>query len=489
VKLPLSERVLAELRERKAVRAGDAVGVAVSGGGDSVALLRLLLDLRDRVGICLTVVHFNHRIRSEESDLDEEFVASLASEHSLDFWCGTEDVPGSARRNGWNLEDAARRLRYEFFGRAVKEGRVASVAVAHTADDQAETVLAHILRGTGVTGLGGIYPSTKEVIRPLLFARRKELRDYLIQLGQSWREDSTNQDTSRLRARIRLSLIPALEREFQPSVVEQLCGLSSLARNDEAFWNRLVFVVFSSATKESSGPTISISVANLLDPLRLRGTDEGGIASLDALSSRTVRRIVEELRGSREQLTSRHVEQVIRLATECESGAEVHLPGVLIVRDFDRLTFSRVGSNAQPYLASARTAAPFAYPVELGDHGSTEIVIPEIERRVRLKVVDWSDSTRETTAGQGALDRDRLQVPLVFRSWLPGDSFRPPGRRHVRKLKRLLLELRISRRDRVGWPVLTSGGVLVWVRGFPPAAGFAAAAGTRHGVVIEEEPL
>ena len=491
MKQTLSHAVLAVVRKCEAVRPGTSLGVAVSGGADSVALLRLLLEIRERLGVLLVVLHFNHRIRGAESDSDEKFVRNLATAHGLELVAGGDDVPLAAERNGWNLEDAARRLRYEFFARHVAEGRIARVAVAHTADDQAETVLAHVFRGTGLTGLSGIYPETQSVVRPLLAIRRRELREYLAGLGQDWREDASNQDTSRLRARIRSGLLPMLEQEFQPAVVAQLCRLSSLARREEEFWNHVVSSVFHSVTALGAQHAISISIEDLLDPLRLHAAREGDSKAPDALSCRLVRRIYEELRGNRQQLTAQHVEQVLRLATSSKSGAETHLPGARVAREFNRLRFSLESPSIPPRQRgkAAPVGRSFAYPVLLAERSPAVVVVPEIERRVRLKVIDWPRSARETTGEQIALDLDRLQTPLVLRSWLPGDSIRLPGRRRVRKLKRLLLESRISLRDRAGWPVLTSGGVLAWVRGFPVATEFAAATGTRQGVIIEEEPL
>ena len=144
-----------------------------------------------------------------------------------------------ARREKLNLEDAARRARYGFFAQLVEDGSVTRVAVAHTADDQAETVLAHILRGTGLAGLGGIHPVAGHIVRPLLQTRRAELRAYLRSKKQTWREDATNQDTARTRARIRKKLLPLLEREFQTRVVEHLASLAKLARADEQFLHAL----------------------------------------------------------------------------------------------------------------------------------------------------------------------------------------------------------------------------------------------------------
>ena len=193
------------------------MGVAVSGGADSVALLLLLLALREKLGIVLSVVHFNHKLRGKASDADEKFVAKLAAKHGLEFHTASVYVAKKATRERANLEDAARRARYDYFRSLAEAGTCARIAVAHTADDQAETVLAHILRGTGLAGLGGIHPIAGVVIRPLLNVRRSELRRFLGTQKQTWREDATNRDTKRMRARIRKKLLPLLEKQFQPA--------------------------------------------------------------------------------------------------------------------------------------------------------------------------------------------------------------------------------------------------------------------------------
>src|SRR5262249_4748323 len=150
-----------------------------------------------------------------------------------DFHVARADVAAKAKRDKTNLEDTARRERYAFFDRLVAQGHITKIAVAHTADDQAETVLAHILRGTGLAGLGGIHPVAGNVFRPLLQFRRAELRTYLRSRKQIWREDASNRDTTKNRARIRKELIPLLENKFQPAVVEHLANLADLAREDE----------------------------------------------------------------------------------------------------------------------------------------------------------------------------------------------------------------------------------------------------------------
>ncbi len=200
-----------------------------------MALLLLLLGLREKLGVVLSVVHFNHKLRGKASDADEQFVGKLAAKHGLEFHTASIHVAKKAKKERANLEETARRARYDYFRSLVESDALTRIAVAHTADDQAETVLAHILRGTGLTGLGGIHPVAGPIIRPLLRIRRGELRVYLRAKEQKWREDATNRDTTRTRARIRRKLLPLLEKQFQPAIVEHLTILADLAREDEAF--------------------------------------------------------------------------------------------------------------------------------------------------------------------------------------------------------------------------------------------------------------
>ncbi len=479
----LAQQVLRLIQQRKILHAGERVGVAVSGGADSVALLLLLEELREKLGIVLSVVHFNHKLRGRASEADEKFVARLAAASGLPFHADRADVAAEAKRARANLEETARRLRYEFFARLVKEGRADRIGVAHTADDQAETVLAHILRGTGLAGLGGIHPIAGPVIRPLLGIRRSELRAYLRAKKQTWREDATNQDATRLRARIRRKLLPLLEKEFQPAAVEHLTALAERAREDEAFF-RSVTEERAAAMAFASGDGVRIRVADLLQP------GKKGAGALDrALSKRLLRRLLEGVKQRPGQITSRHIEAILELAEHGQSGKALQLPGGLEARREIEEIFLHPGPAPVKEMAGSRKARRvFEHAVELRKDGAA-VRVPETGCVLRLRVIDWPAERRETSTLGAVLDRDRLQGPLVLRNWRPGDRFRPAGRRKTHKLKRLLNEKRVSRWEREGWPVLTSGGVLVWVRGFPAAAEFAPDARTQAGIVIAEEML
>ncbi len=467
---------------------GDRVGVAVSGGADSVALLRLLCAARFKLGITPVVVHFDHCLR-EESVEDARFVENLARSRGLTFIAERAQVAVIAAGEKRNVEDTARRLRYEFFARVVQKGHATKIAVAHTMDDQAETVIARLLRGTGPSGLAGICPRMGAVVRPLLGIRRAVLRDYLRENNQAWREDKTNLDTTRQRARIRGKLLPLIEQDFSAQAVEHLAKLAKLSGEEERFWAALVEDRFASLVT-SNAPAVSISAAKLLSPF---GFDS--LMTLPqrepqlCLTERLVRRLYQEATGGLLGLTSAHVERVIRLAKTPTSGKRVELPGgVTAARSFGRLIFSRHVASGTRWRRN-ETQYPvcaYQYSIQLNDRAPTEVSVPEIGRCFRLKVIDWPPTERETTLWRSILDLDSLRPPLVLRSWHAGDGYRPRGRRKARKLKEMLLAARVEAHDRNGWPVLESDGQVIWAKGMDAAAEFCAREGTRAGVLIEE---
>jgi tRNA(Ile)-lysidine synthase len=478
--------------------AGHRVGVAVSGGADSVALLRLLHRLQDDLGITLAVVHFNHALRGAESEADAAFVRELAGVLQLDFLAAREDVGREAVRQRWNLEDAARRLRYAFFERVIAAGEATRIAVAHTADDQAETLLAHLIRGTGPTGLGGIHPVVGAIVRPLLGTRREILREYLRAHGQRWREDSTNQDLQRTRARIREQLLPVLERDFSGAIVDHLSELARFAREEGIFWDALAEDrVQALAQTDEEG--IRIAVHSLLAPLTLGTSGRENLAPakcnefgpLRVLTERLIRRLYEVVRGNRRELGADHVEQVVHLASGPSSGHHVELPGGIIVRrNFGELIFSRSETIRQlGGGGTAQEASAYQYVLRLPLCGTETVSIPELGKCFRLKLIDWLVPESDTKRDACALDADLLRSPLILRNWRPGDAYRPRGRRRDLKLKRMFLARRVPSEVRTMWPVLESGGRVIWAQGMPAAEDFRARENTRTGVVIEEQGL
>ena len=490
MKIPIQRIARDTIRRHHMLAPGNRLGLAVSGGADSIALLCLFESLRNELGVTLCVLHFNHQLRREDSDADEAFVKSLASVRGMECLTETADVAAIAKRRGWNLEDAARRLRYEFFHAAISQGAASCVATAHTADDQAETVLARMIRGTGLTGLSSIQPVRGKIIRPLIEIRRHDLRCFLTECKQDWREDETNSDTQRLRARVRHRLLPELERNFSHCITERLCDLASLAQDDECFWSALVEERYRQLVSRSAAG-FSVGVSDLLFPVPNLSRQKTAMSNpCRALVQRLVRRLCADVAQTEGQLTRIHVERVISLAEHGSSGRKLQLPsGVTVERQFDRLVFRRssLTTTCVSDQEGARPVGSYKYEVTLPDNGSTAISVPELGRSFRLKMIDWPKAERDTRRENAVLDAKRLVAPLVLRNWEPGDSYRPCGHRQTRKLARMLMAGRIASTERALWPVLTSAGRVAWADRMPVAEEFSTTDATRTGLWIVED--
>jgi len=467
------EKVLAYIRKQDLLKPGDRVGVAVSGGADSVALLRVLLELRDTLGVVPSVLHFNHRIRGTDADEDERCVAALAQQDGLEFCRPSADVPSYAAEHKLSLETAGRQARYQFFESFLQRQALEVVATGHTMDDQAETVLMRVLRGAGTRGLGGIYPRKQVlgcdgkrigyVVRPLLGIRHTEVRDYLRNRYQPWREDATNADLQYARNRVRHGLIPLIETRFKPTAVAALGQLAEVARAEENYWEGELSRLMPEVTRApvSGASRLAVNIPRLL-------------ALHPAVQRRVLRNCAQVLGVS---LDFEHLSQLLRSA-QCErGGARVcELPcGWIAVRQQQELRFE-LRRNSDEH-------APLAYEYHLPIPGEAEI--REIGRVVRA----FLRPVRPGASGynpEQSLDPGALGVELMVRNWRPGDRFWPAHSKEPRKLKELFEQRHVPGTERKSWPVVASGGKLAWARGFGVSAEFRPALDARQVVVIEE---
>lgn len=480
--MELERKVEQAIRRGELLAPGMRVAVACSGGADSVALVRLLDELKERLGLRLLVVHLNHQLRGADADADEAFARELAERLELEFLVRREDVAARAKKQRINLEEAGRQARLEFFASLVANGKAEAVALGHTMDDQAETVLARLVRGAGTKGLAGIFPvvepvpgaATGRLVRPLLGLRRGELRAYLERLRQLWREDLSNRDPARLRNRIRLEWLPQLSRTA-PGVVEALARLAEQAREEESFWAAIVEERFRGLARRA-GEQYELSVAGLLEPapalswLPPRPAREGQ----RALARRLLRRALAAARGDLRRLTQRHVESVLRLAERGQSGQRVELPGVEVERRFDQLVFSP---------ASARPAAPSDFQVQVEAPGCVRL---PSGGALRFKLVAVAAGERGYNNLRSVLDAAQAPFPLLVRNWRPGDTYQPVGATRRKKLKTLFQQERVPVAERIRTPVVLCGEEIVWVPGFGVAARCRLSPGSRAGLLIEE---
>ena len=475
----LAQRVTRYIRHRKLLHPGDRVGVAVSGGADSVALLRLFLELRAELGVVLSVVHFDHKLRGAESDADQQFVADLASQNKLDFHCESGDVARYSTAKRLSLETAAREMRYEFFKRLLLEGRMTRVATAHTLHDQAETVLLRIIRGAGTRGLAGIYPwlsvsssqfsacnrsaiehreqACASIVRPLLGVRRSEVEAYLASLGQSWREDSSNRDLRHARNRVRHGILPRLARNLNPAVREALAELAEIARAEEEYWNAEVERALPGIRPEHGD--VQLAVAELVKlPL--------------ALQRRMIRATAQVLNA---RLEFRHVEEILELVGK-KAGRAV-LP--------DSSTAS-VEAGWLVFRAAPQVSPPVRdYEYRLPVPG--KISIPETGMLFETFFI--SLPMKESYSPDNLLSLNAVSGDLTLRNWRPGDRFWPAHTKAQKKIKELLHDKHLSVAERKLWPVVARGDEIVWVRGFPTPAHLKPRNGQKEALLIREVPL
>lgn len=466
------EKVHRYIRELGLIVPGDRVSVAVSGGADSVALLRVLLELRQELGAVLTMAHFNHKIRGEEADADERFVNNLAQKFDLEFYSGSADAPAYARQKKMSLETAARELRHSWFAQLVREKQTDKIATAHTQDDQVETVLMRILRGTGTRGLAGIspYQRQKSLIRPLLAIARAEIEGYLGGLGQLWREDSSNKDLHHARNRVRHELLPSLQRDYNPAIRQLLADLAEVARGEEEYWEKemedLTARLIRAGKPSRSGrsnreqPTIALDLSNM--------------KSLPLAAQRRLLRAMGEKLGV--TLEFKHVQELLNFAHK-PSGKELQFPGGLVAqRSLRELQISLREQIQEPH----------SYCYSLGVPG--QVAVAELGTTIRARVLTLAGADELSRYNSGLLNRALLSPELTVRNWRAGDRFFPAHTRSPKKVKELLqpgrLGHELSAAERRIWPVIVSAGEIVWMRGFPTPQAFAAGSG--EAVLIEE---
>ena len=301
------EQIRRTILEHALIKKGDAVLVALSGGADSVAMLRALLTLSEEMGFRVFAAHLNHGIRGKHADADEAFCRKLCESLGVRAVFGHTSVPKRAARTGESLEQAAREERYAFLEQARLELGADSIAVAHHMEDQAESVLLHLARGSGLTGLVGMRPRRGTIIRPMLYVRRQEIEDYLASLGQAFCTDETNFSADYSRNRIRMELLPYMEKNINPGVVEGLCSAAELLYRDEECLR-------------------AISQNELLIMAKRKtGYDRYRLMNLPmAIKSRALRLAMAEA-GAKTDVERTHVEAAARLL-EAGTGASLNLP-------------------------------------------------------------------------------------------------------------------------------------------------------------------
>lgn len=442
------------------------LGVAVSGGVDSVTLLHILHHL----GHDLTVLHINHALRGFDSQKDEEFVRSLAAALNLPI-----EVQHGPPAPG-NLEAEARRVRQAFFADKRRELNLAYIALGHTSSDQAETVLFRLLRGSGLRGLGGMSPCSAGLLRPLLTTSRDEIRAYANHHNLTWREDKSNRNLHFRRNWLRFVALPELRNRLNPNLDATLTAAAAVARDEESWWQSRIDRLLNKISHPfREGNDL------VIDTRRLRRLHP-------ALQRRVIRSALERVRGDLHSIDLAHVEAIREIALARTTGhARLQTPRADVLRSFHFLLIARPETLQLPrdYSLPVRLDEPVDLPF-----GDGVICVRTVEAdaqncaNVEEERLVIAEKTELNCDALGSYCLGSPPGNLEIRNWQPGDSIVLAGSERPKKLKAMFQEYKVVLWERRHWPVLVAGDKIVWTRQFGAAASFVATVGSRKLFVI-----
>jgi tRNA(Ile)-lysidine synthase len=460
LKLELPDRVAEFMIRHDMAGQGMRLGIAVSGGADSIVMLHVLNRLAASFEFEPVIVHVNHGLRGAESEEDERWVRRLTSE--LDR---TVHVFQAPIESGENLEQAARDKRRSIFRSLIESGSVSRVAVGHNQSDQAETILFRLVRGTGQTGLAGMRPVTADgLVRPLLTLGRYEIRSWAQEQGIVWREDSTNSIRTFRRNFIRHDVIPALQQSVNAAVEPALARMADIAQAEEDYWCDLTNGLMESLVKRSPHGYLCNIKSLILQPL--------------AVQRRLLRAAIARVKGDLRSIDSSHIEAVLGICRSAAGHDRVLIPGIDALRSFETLRLCKPESTQNikrhyccPLIPDREISLPYnAGTIQinraLGLNANARNCAKFVNEKDRIEIVILNSEVLRRTTG--------IDQKLCVRNWEPGDAYQPAGQGSIKKVKQLFQDNRVPLWERRHWPVLDLGGDIVWVRGFGPSIQFQA---------------
>lgn len=439
------EKVYCYLEKHNMISTNEKVIVGVSGGADSLCLLFVLLEYRKKVPFTLLAVHVEHGIRGEESLADAAFVERICRENGIWFTCISCDVPRLAGEQKISMEEAARLARYQAFEKVRKEQQADKIAVAHNQNDQAETILFRMARGTGITGAGGIRPVNGCIIRPLLACSRKEIECYLKERKIHWREDASNADTEYTRNSLRHHVIPVLECEVNEKAVAHLASLAEEMQQVQAYMEE--------QAQQQAEQFLARRGARqwILDIRLLKDTKS-------ILQPYLFREALRRAECPMKDVGRVHMEAIGALA-EGQSGRRVVLPGgYQVQREFGQLVFGAKDeeTDERAKMNGEDSGVPVRIPGE----------IETLQGRFVFRVFPYENQNISQKTYTKWLDYGKINTDMLLRTRRAGDFLTVNAKGGTKKLKRYFIEEKIPAAARENIPLLASGSEILWVVGY-----------------------
>lgn len=429
----------------------DGLVMGLSGGPDSVCLLRVMCELAGCFGIGkdrIYCVHVNHMIRGEEADADEEFAGRLCGELGLPFVCFKKDITAYAGQIGCSVEEAGRKYRYDCFRQVMKENNINRLAVAHNKNDVAETVIFNMLRGTGIKGMSGIKPVRDDVIRPLLFCNREDIEKYLESIGQDYRTDSTNLSTDYDRNRIRHMILPEL-KEINSNAIEHIYNFAAEAEKVYEYVHKraeedMRFILSDEEVWDKDcSDEAGLTIINI-DINKLEKCD-------DVIKEHIIHEAIARMAGSRKDISRKHILAAFELC-RADTGKQVMLPyGICARRSYDNIIMTKSRDAKEAYNVDINGDGSY----EIADVGTFSISVEpwkagmEVSKKIYTKMVDYG----------------KIKGNICIRTPKSGDYIIIDGKGSSKKLSRLFIDKKIDRVKRLTWPVIACGNEIIWAVG------------------------
>ena len=435
------KKFLKTVEENNIFKKGEGIVVGVSGGPDSISLLHLLYRIRDAYDLNIYVVHLNHQFRGEDADQDAEFVKQFCHDRKIPCFLYSKNISSYSKEKGITFEEAGRAIRYACFYEVLEKVKAQKIAVAQNMDDQAETVLMRLMRGTGLEGIGAMEYIRGKIIRPILNITRKEIENYCSDNNLMARIDKTNLESIYTRNRIRLELIPYIEKNFNKNIKEALCRTAELAREDKDFFDGFVNNVYSDLVIEEK-KQIKINIGEFEK-------------QHTAIQNRIIRKVLLNLCGDLKDIQKKHVENLIKFMKNSNTGAQIDLPKEVIA-------ILQYGDVILKKGKDKKTQDFFTYNINIGD----EIYIQEMNGYISSKIIGLNEYKYSLKSTDDMyFDADQLSGTLCIRNRKTGDRFNPFGFEGSKKLKDYFIDQKIPKDQRNQVGLVCDDDHILWVTG------------------------
>ena len=456
----LSERVINYIRKNLMFDKGDKVIVAFSGGPDSTCLLYILNELKEKLGITLIGAHINHCLRGDESDKDEEYAKKTCEKLNIDFYSKKVDVHKISKEKNLSCEMAGREVRYNFFEELVIKLDANKVAIAHNANDQAETILMRIMRGTGIAGMIGIKPVRDKIyVRPILLLTRKEIEKYCLINNITPRIDKTNLENVYARNKVRLEMIPYIEKNFNTDIIKTLNRMSDTVKIDNEYLENVCQKEYEKYCEISEQRVI---------------INKSAFINHEAILSRIIRSALLEINHNLYNIEKIHITSIIELQKH-ETGKSIMLPQNIIVENSY--------GNINIYIhVKAIDAYKNRYPLNINEKN----IIHALKKTIRIDVKSKMKYTE--FIGNDSIkyfDYDKITEPITFRYRKNGDKFTPLGMLGSKKISDLFIDLKIPKDIRNEIPLICFGNDIGWDVGYRVSEKFKVSKDTKNILQIK----